>query len=157
MTRVLLLASAVGAGVGSGVFFAFSTFVMRALGTLPPAQGVAAMQAVNRAAPHPLFMLVLFGTAATGVAAGVTALRDTSAPGAALTVAGAALALAPVVLTVVYHVPYNNRLDALDPLAPVTVDFWTAYLSRWTAVNHVRFLTGAAAATCFAAAYRGAR
>jgi hypothetical protein len=31
----------------AGVFFAFSTFVMKALVRLPPAQGIAAMQAIN--------------------------------------------------------------------------------------------------------------
>ncbi|ROO85676.1 putative membrane protein [Actinocorallia herbida] len=157
MIRALLLVSAVGAGVGAGVFFAFSTFVMRALGTLPTVQGVAAMQAVNRAAPHPLFMLVLFGTAATGVAAGVSALRDPSAPGAAPAIVGAGLALVPVILTICYHVPYNDRLAGLDPVAPATADYWAAYLSRWTAANHVRCLTGIGAATSFALAYRGLR
>ncbi|GAB2824350.1 DUF1772 domain-containing protein [Actinocorallia aurea] len=157
MVRALLLVSTVGAGVGAGVFFAFSTFVMRALGTLPPAEGAAAMQAINRAAPHPLFMLVLFGSAATGVAAGISALRDISAPGAWWTVAGAVLVLVPVILTIVYHVPYNDRLNALDASAPATADFWAAYLSRWTAANHVRCLSGIAAAVSFAVAYRSAR
>ena len=31
----------------AGIFFAFSTFIMRALGRLRPAEGVAAMQAIN--------------------------------------------------------------------------------------------------------------
>lgn len=157
MTRVLLLVSTVGAGVGAGVFFAFSTFVMRALGTLPAAQGAAAMQAVNRAAPHPLFMLALFGTAVTGVVAGAAGLRDTAAPGAGWAIAGAALYLVPVVLTIVYHVPYNNQLNALDAAAPATADFWNTYLSRWTALNHVRCLGAVAAAAAFALAYRGTR
>ena len=38
---------ALGCGLVAGVFFAFSTFVMKALGKLPPAQGVAAMQSIT--------------------------------------------------------------------------------------------------------------
>ena len=157
MNRALLLTSAVGAGVSAGVFFAFSTFVMRALGSLPPGQGAAAMQAVNRAAPNPLFMLALFGTAVTGVVVGVAGLRDTSAPGAVYAVVGAGLYLVPVVLTVVYHVPYNNRLDALDANAAGTADFWMTYVSRWTAFNHLRCLGALGAAASFALAYRSAK
>ena len=36
-SRVLTLISAVGAGVVAGIFFAFSTFVMKALDRLPQA------------------------------------------------------------------------------------------------------------------------
>ena len=50
---ILTLVAAVGAGLVGGVFFAFSAFVMRALRGLPDEQGLAAMQAVNRAAPAP--------------------------------------------------------------------------------------------------------
>jgi hypothetical protein len=46
----LTLIAAVGCGLVAGVFFAFSSFVMNALARLQPAQGVAAMQAINLAA-----------------------------------------------------------------------------------------------------------
>ena len=157
MNRTLLLVSAIGAGVSGGVFFAFSTFVMRGLGDIPAAQGAAAMQAINRAAPNPLFMLALFGTAVTGVIVGVIGLRDMSALGAVYAVVGAGLYLIPVILTVVYHVPYNNQLDALDAAAPASADFWTTYLSRWTAFNHLRCLGALGAAVSFALAYRSAK
>ncbi len=157
MNRALLLVSAVGAGVSGGVFFAFSTFVMRGLGASPPVQGAAAMQAINRAAPNPLFMLALLGTAVTGVIVGVMGLRDLSAPSAVYAVVGACLYLIPIVLTVVYHVPYNNQLEALDATAPATADFWTTYLSRWTAFNHLRCLGALAAAVSFTLAYRSAK
>ena len=48
--RVLDVATflaAIGSGLIAGVFFAFSTFVMRALGRRPPTEGMAAMQAIN--------------------------------------------------------------------------------------------------------------
>jgi uncharacterized membrane protein len=44
---VLTFATALGCGLVAGIFFAFSAFVMKALLRLPPAQGMATMQAVN--------------------------------------------------------------------------------------------------------------
>src|ERR671913_835695 len=62
---VLTLFAALGCAMMAGVFFAFSGFVMKALARLQPAQGVAAMQAINVAAVTPAFMAALFGTAVT--------------------------------------------------------------------------------------------
>src|ERR1700736_5255089 len=59
--RPATLAAAAGATVVGGVLFAFSTFVMPALRSLPDEQGMAAMQAINKFAPTPVFMCALFG------------------------------------------------------------------------------------------------
>src|SRR4030081_3708028 len=72
---ILILFSALGSGLMAGVFFAFSTFVMKALSRLPAAQGIAAMQSVNVVAVTPAFMTALFGTAA---ACGVLAVYSLS-------------------------------------------------------------------------------
>ena len=91
-TRTALTATAlVGAAAMGGVFGAFSTFVMPALGRLVPAEAITAMQAINRAAPTPLFMIPLFGTAALGVGLAVQAARNPDEPGSALVFAGAAV------------------------------------------------------------------
>ncbi|WP_228050189.1 hypothetical protein [Tychonema sp. LEGE 06208] len=58
---ILKLFAVLGCGLIAGVFFAFSTFVMNALGRLPPAQGIAAMQSINIAVINPLFITALFG------------------------------------------------------------------------------------------------
>jgi uncharacterized membrane protein len=60
---VATLAATLGCGLNTGVFFAFSTFVMPALKRLPAVQGIAAMQSINKLAVTPAFMAVLFGTA----------------------------------------------------------------------------------------------
>src|SRR4051812_29165640 len=73
---------AVGAGIAGGVFFAFSTFVMRALDRLPADRSIAAMQAINLAAPNPLFMAVLFGTGAAAAVVGLVSARHLGEPGA---------------------------------------------------------------------------
>jgi uncharacterized membrane protein len=60
---VLKLLAALGCGLSAGVLFAFSSFVMNALGRLPPPQGIAAMQSINIAAISPVFFMPFFGSA----------------------------------------------------------------------------------------------
>ena len=66
MERVLLVLTfiaAIGSGIVGGIFFAFSSFVMTALGRLPSEQGTAAMNAINVTVITPGFFLVFFGIA----------------------------------------------------------------------------------------------
>ena len=44
---VIIVTTAVACGLMGGIFFAFSTFVMKALRALPPNRGIEAMQAIN--------------------------------------------------------------------------------------------------------------
>lgn len=44
---VFTLFAALGCALIAGVFFAFSAFVMKALGRLTPAGGITAMQSIN--------------------------------------------------------------------------------------------------------------
>jgi uncharacterized membrane protein len=104
----LTLVAALGCGLSAGVFFAFSSFVMRALARLRPAQGIAAMQAINVAAVGVAFMLALFGTAAACVALAGLAVGESEEPYAGYLLAGSALyAVGVIALTLAYHVPRN--------------------------------------------------
>jgi uncharacterized membrane protein len=58
---VLSLLTALGAGLVAGAFFAFSTFVMAALGRVPAHEGIRAMQQINITVINPWFMTALFG------------------------------------------------------------------------------------------------
>ena len=151
---VLVIISAIGSGLVAGVFFAFSTFIMRSLAKLPAPTGIAAMQSINVYAPNPLFMLALFGTAATSVAAAVVAIIDWGEPYALYTVIGAAAYLVAIVLTAVYNVPRNNALDSIDPNDPGAAAHWERYVAEWTAANHVRTIAPLAAAILFTLALR---
>jgi uncharacterized membrane protein len=150
----LTLAAAIGAGLSAGVFFAFSTFIMTALGRLPAAQGLAAMQAINWAAPAPLFMLALFGTAIAGIALAVWALTELGETAGVYVLLGGVVYVAGVVLTIGYHIPRNNALDLVDPSSPGAGDAWDRYRIAWTAWNHVRTLTSVVASVFFILALR---
>ena len=151
---VLVIIGAIGSGLVAGAFFAFSTFVMKALAKLPAPMGIAAMQSINVYAPNPLFMLALFGTAATSVAAAVIAIADWGEPYAIYTVIGAAVYLVTPVLTMVYHVPRNNALDRLEPNDPGAVAHWERYVREWTSANHLRTIAPLVAAILFTLALR---
>ena len=152
--RTLTVVAAVGAGLSGGVFFAFSTFVMKALGRLPNAEAISAMKAINKSAPSPLFMLALFGTGAVTVALSVAALGHLDQSWATYVLVGGALYLACVALTIAYHVPHNDALALVDPSSPSAARAWAHYYSPWTAWNHVRTITALAGCTTFILALR---
>ena len=152
--RALTLVAAVGAGVVGGVFFAFSSFVMPALRRLPDTHGLPAMQAINRAAPTPLFMTAFLGTGAVCVGLGISALTRLGEPGARYQLIGSALYLASIVVTAAYHVPKNDALDRVDPASAGAAETWRQYLTGWIAWNHVRTLTCIAGAVTLVLALR---
>lgn len=147
---MLIVVCALGCGLIGGVFFAFSTFVMKALGRLPPAQGVAAMQSINVAVLNPWFLTPFAGTAAACLVVAVAAVRrwdDGSAPywlaGSLLYVAGT------FAVTAAFNVPRNDALARAAPESPEAAKLWANYLSTWTAWNHVRTAAALAAAASF--------
>lgn len=146
--------AAIGAGVAGGVFFAFSTFIMRALNRLPADRAIAAMQAINLVAPNPLFMAVLFGTGVACAIVGVVSLRHFDEPGAVYRVVGAAVYLAGLLVTVGYHVPHNDALARVDANGLGAVRTWARYATGWTAWNHVRAATAVAGAVLLLIANR---
>jgi uncharacterized membrane protein len=155
--RGLALFAAIGAGTSAGVFFAFSTFVMSGLGMARPAEGMAAMQAINRAAPRPPLVALLMGTAVASIVLAVADLGDLGSSAAArCELAGALLFLAALVLTRAHHIPRNDALGRLDAADPASAGPWREYHARWTAWNHARTLACAAAAVVLTLAYGAA-
>ena len=147
---VLTIVSALSCGLVGGVFFAFSSFVMKALAGLPPAQGIAAMQSINVVVITPLFMLPLFGTAVPCLALAIASLVDWGEPGAAYLLAGGLLYLVGTVLvTIACNVPRNNALAAVDPDSADGADRWARFVPGWTAWNTVRTVAAVAAAAAF--------
>jgi uncharacterized membrane protein len=149
LPRALTVVAAIGAALNAGVFFTFSTFVMRALGRLAPPQGMAAMQAINREAPTPWFMSVLFGTAALCLGTAGIAVSDWSEPWASYLLTGSVCYLVCIATTVAYHVPRNNALERIDPSSTGAEAAWDRYVPSWTAANHVRTLACFASAVAF--------
>ena len=145
---VLTLLAALGCAMMAGVFFAFSAFVMKALGRLPAEQGIAAMQAINVAAVTFAFMAALFGTAVACGALALSTLFAWDERFAPYLLVGSALYLVgTILLTIIYHVPRNETLATMEPRGADAESYWPRYLSSWTAWNHVRAAAALAAAT----------
>ena len=133
----------------SGVFFAFSTFVMRALGALPASAGIRTMQSINVMAVTPVFMTVLFGTAVACVIAAFYAVVNADAATLPIVAGAVTYFIGTIVVTIVFNVPLNNALARVDPDAADAVRVWARYRTQWTAWNHVRTVSGTVAAGLF--------
>ena len=145
--QIITLATALGCGLVSGTFFAFSTFVMPALDRLAPAQSISAMQSINRVVLNPPFMTAMFGTAVACIGLIVWAARSWDRPEAKWLVAGGALyILGTIVVTMAANVPLNDTLEKVNPAGAAAADQWSDFLGPWTVWNHVRAATGLGAA-----------
>jgi uncharacterized membrane protein len=139
MVDALLWFAAIGCSLLGGLFFTFSAFVMRALGSLAPAAGIAAMNAINRDILRSLFMPLFWGTTLAALALAILALWHWEKAGApAMFAAGMVYVLGMFMVTVAIEVPQNNRLQAVDANDAAALPVWQRYLSKWTAWNHVR-------------------
>jgi uncharacterized membrane protein len=135
----LLWFGAIGCGLLGGLFFAFSVFVMTALGSIAPASGIAAMNAINRVILRSLFMPVFWlTTLASLFLAGIGIVHGDEPGATAILIGGAAHFLGMFVCTVAFNVPLNNALAAVDHASEVALPVWQRYLRDWTRWNHVR-------------------
>lgn len=136
---VLTLCAALGSGLMAGVFFAFSTFVMPALAMLKPAQGIEAMQWINRTVINGWFLGGFLGTAAICVLLAASAPYHWHEPAGVAMFSGSLLYLVGTFLvTVVRNVPMNDALGRVQPNGDDAPGHWARYVSRWTAWNHLR-------------------
>ena len=149
-TVVLTAVAALGSAAVAGLFYAFSTFVMRGLGPTGPISAIIAMRGINsEAQANAPFLLLFFGSALLSVGVGVVGVTRWGQPGSWYLLAGAVFGVLAVVVTMAFNVPLNIRLDGIDPAAlsrPEAASQWQAYFSAWTAWNHVRTATGFVAA-----------
>ncbi len=149
----LTLFAALGCGLVAGVFFAFSTFVMKALARLPSGEGMAAMQSINVTVLNPWFMGAFFGTGVACIVALISALMRWHEPGAVYLFAGSVLYLVGTLLvTIVFNVPRNESLASVAATDPDGANRWTDYVTSWTTWNHVRTVAALAAAAAFSVA-----
>ncbi len=144
-TTVLLGSALVG-----GIFFAFSSFVMKALAGMPSAEGIGAMQSINVVVLNPSFLGVFMGTAVVSLGAGGLALACWGRPSAPFFLGGALFYLVGTYLvTLRGNVPLNNQLAALSATDPAARDVWEHFVSRWTMWNHVRTAAAMVAALLY--------
>lgn len=153
MLKTLPLLVCIGAGVVGGVFFAFSTFVMKALAQLPESQGIAAMQRINLVVLNPLFLGVFAGTAVFAGICVVAGFFPWGEPRSILLlVAGMLYLMGSFGVTAAFNVPRNERLARMDSQSAEAVAYWPIYVREWLLWNHVRTLASVTSAVFAASA-----
>lgn len=143
-----------GSGLVAGVFFAFSSFVMKALERLKPPEGIAAMQSINITVINPLFMTALFGTGVICLFLVVDTLLKWHQSNLALLVGSTIYLVGTVLVTILFNVPLNDALAKIEPSSIEGASLWTRYLNDWTIWNHVRTVAALVTTTAFAIVLR---
>lgn len=147
---VLSITALLGSAVVAGVFFAFSSFVMKALARLPATAGIAAMQSINRVVINPLFLGVFIGTTVISLGMVLVAVLDWGRPAALYNLGGAGLyVVGTFLITSARNVPLNDKLAALSPDNVQARDRWDRYVREWSVWNHIRTLAALLAALSY--------
>ena len=150
ITFVLTLIAALTCGLIGGIFYGFSTFIMKALERIPANEGIAAMQAINITVITPLFLGPFLLAAVACLAVMAAALLRWPGPDSLLLLGGGALYLLGCLgVTFVFNIPRNDILASLAPTDAASATYWAEYLSSWTFWNHVRTAAALAAAGLF--------
>ncbi len=150
VTTIVVVAALLGSAVIAGVFFAFSSFVMRALAKLPDAEGIAAMQSINVVVLNRSFLGTFMGTALISAVIAVLAVVTWGSSAAPWILAGSLLYFFGTFLVTAFgNVPLNDELAAVSATEPEAANVWAHYLDRWTMFNTVRTAAATAAVLMF--------
>lgn len=150
LTFLAILATALNAGL----FFIFSVCIMAAFARLSPAEGAAAMNAINAVIQNPLFFSAFFGATLLSLVLAVLGYMQGGAAGLMAMAGGIVFLLAVFGVTAVFNVPLNDALAASPVGSAEQVTLWQRYLDVWVMWNHVRTLGSLAAVALLALAFR---
>ncbi len=145
-TQYLSGAAAIYCWLIAGGFLAFSDFVMKSLGAIPPAQGVAAMQSINVLVYRSVFMVGLFAVSGASLVLIASGYLSGGAASGLLISAGVVFLLAVMGVTAIGNIPLNNQLAVVDPASTGAEVLWERYLTKWVNWNHIRTIGATVAA-----------
>jgi uncharacterized membrane protein len=147
---LIIVIAITGAGLVTGLLFAFSNCVMRALADLPNDKGMFTMQRINQTIINPVFLALFFGTPILCTLIAVRSALQFDTSGSLLLLSGAfAYLIGPFGITVLFNVPLNDQLAKAPPSA--ADELWPVYQKQWQRWNHVRTYIGAASIALLAA------
>ncbi len=151
MWTLVFVIATVGTACVAGVLFAFSSFVMPALGQVPAAEAIRAMQSINVFAQRAPFGLVILAAALAAIALSIRHLSAWQGTASVLVLVGTALYLViGFGVSGAINIPLNNSLALATPSAADAAAVWRAYTQPWELANHVRTAAGLLASAAFA-------
>ena len=137
-------------GLISGVFLAFSDFIMKSLAVIDPFSGARSMQEINRNVYGSFFLTLLVIMSVTSFCIVLYAYLMLSGLLAFWLICGGAVYFIGVLLvTILGNVPMNQHLDAMDPSLMATQQYWKVYIRDWTRLNHIRTLASSLSCASF--------
>lgn len=149
----LLWFGAIACGLLSGLYFAFSAFIMTALRRIEQVQGISAMNSINSTILRSAFMPLFLSSTLASLILLVVGFFRRSEPGSMAMIAGGLIYVSGMFLcTVLFNVPLNNALGSADPASREAAQVWARYLKDWTFWNHVRTISSTAASALYIAA-----
>jgi uncharacterized membrane protein len=149
MITILVLTTTITSGLIAGVFFAFSTFIMKALKRLAPSKGIVAMQNINQAVFNPWFMITFIGTAVISLFLILFVLFLETIQTGWIILGSLFYFVGVFLVTGLYNVPLNEKLANAHHSDPKSRELWSFYLVKWTRWNHVRTIAGIGAMLFF--------
>lgn len=151
--QMLVVTALFGSALVAGVFFAFSSFIMKALAQRPAPEGIAAMQAINVTVINRSFLGAFIGTAViSGVLIVLVLLGHGASARAWVLLGGANYLLGTFGVTALGNIPLNDALARANPEDAEGAALWTRYLHQWTRLNTLRTVAAVAASAFFLAA-----
>lgn len=137
----LAVAVIAGAGMVTGLLFAFSNFVMRALAELDSEHGMYAMQQINEKIINPVFLFFFLGTPLICLLLAIYSLSNLGDTHNVLFLLGSiGYIIGPFGITVRCNVPLNEKLAGVQPKEGA--EEWKDYQVRWQRWNHIRTYIG---------------
>ena len=151
--RICLVLGLLASALSAGFFYTYSISVMPGLAAADPLSAIRAMQGINSVIRTAVFAFAFFGALVLPVGFGVAAWFTDRRNAAALAFGGAAIYAGGVfAVTFLVNVPLNDGLARVQATTSDAAEIWAAYAEPWTAWNHVRAVTAAAAFACMSAA-----
>lgn len=147
---LVVFSALLGSALMAGAFFAFSSFIMKALADRPSSEGIAAMQSINVVVINRSFLGTFIGTALISALIAVLAIVTWRSSAAPWILAGGLLYFFGTFLVTAFgNVPLNDALAEVDTAEAEAVQVWDRYLDQWTRLNTVRTVAAGAAVLAF--------
>jgi len=147
VTTMSAIVAMLGSALIGGVFYAFSSFIMRALARMPTEEGITAMQSINILVINRSFLGVFVGTAVVSLVLAVLAIKGWGMPSAPWFLTGALLyILGTFLVTGLGNVPLNDQLAAVSATDASAIAVWGRFLDQWTTLNTLRTAASVTAA-----------
>ncbi|MCB1754823.1 MAG: DUF1772 domain-containing protein [Gammaproteobacteria bacterium] len=147
LSEITAILALIGSLLVAGIFFAFSSFIMKALARLPSSEGIAAMQSINIVVINPTFLTVFIGTTAISLMLVIISIWAWGVPASPYFLIGGLLyVVGTFLVTGMGNVPLNNQLAEMNANDPRASDIWQLYLVKWTWLNTIRTICTAVAA-----------